>query len=263
MKKIWCWFVTGLFILSPTFTAYGVNPKIVTVNGDRQLATYYEDVVNHTFMTDSCAIETQVQGIQAWGGGTSYIRRGDFNGTFLLATSIVASAQFAPSKENLRGLTGVRLIVMFGNCPSRDLSDCAKGLDEARRPQVLRMLEADVTAKLQNAGIPLFGLADERSSKAGGPKLIVLVTLDKLNGFVYPIVTEVKLLQMARLVRDPSIELNAVTWSRYGVGGPELEIEKVRNLTASLIDQFIEAYRSENPKQSVSSGADKSKDSKR
>lgn len=33
--------------------------------------------------------------------------------TFLLATNGVASAQFTRSTENLRGLTGVGLIVMF------------------------------------------------------------------------------------------------------------------------------------------------------
>lgn len=182
--------------------------------------------------------------------------------TFLLATTSVASAQFTPTKENLRGLTGVRLIVMFGNCPTRDPSDCAKGLDEAQRPEVLRMLEADVTATLQNAGIPLFGLADERNQKSGSPKLIVMVTLEKPNGFNYPFVTEVKLLQRARLVRDPSVEFDAVTWSSNGVGAP-LEIAEIRNQVATLIDRFIADYLSKNPKQSGSSSKDKSNDSKR
>lgn len=179
--------------------------------------------------------------------------------TFLLATSSVASAQFVKSKENLRGLTGVRLMVMYGHCPTRDISNCAKGLDEAQRPEVLRMLEADATAKLEEAGIPLFGLADERSAKAGGPKLIIMVTLDKLNGFVHPIVTEVKLLQRVRLVRDVSIEYDAVTWSIGGVGAPKLEIPVLRRLVASNLDDFIEDYRSVNPKQSASSSKDKIK----
>ena len=182
--------------------------------------------------------------------------------TFLLATSSTVAAQFTPSKENLRGLIGVRLIVMFGHCPSRDLSNCAEGLDEAQRPEVLKMLEADTTAKLQNAGIPLFRLADERSSKSGGPKLIVLVTLDKPNGFVYPLVTEVKLLQRVRLVRDPAIEYDALSWSRHGVSGPKLEIEMMRRQVATLIDQFIADYLSVNPKQSASSSNDKSRNPK-
>jgi len=178
--------------------------------------------------------------------------------TLLLATSSAASAQFAPSKENLRGLTGIRLIVMYGHCPSRDFSNCAEGLDEAQRPEVLKMVEADTTAKLQQAGIPLFGLADKRNQEAGGPKLIVMVTLDKPNGFVHPVVTEVKLLQRARLVRDPSIEYDAVTWSHEGVGQP-LEVTRIRRLVADQLDRFIADYLSVNPKQSASSGNDKSK----
>jgi hypothetical protein len=163
-----------------------------------------------------------------------------------------ASAQFAPGKENLRGLTGVRLIVMFHR---------ADGLDEAQRPEVLKMLEADTTAKLEEAGIPLFGLADKRTQQAGAPKLIVLVTLDKPNGFVHPVVIEVKLLQRVRLVRDPSIEYDAVTWSLGGVGQP-LEISRIRRLVAGDLDRFIEDYRSVNPKQSASSSKDKSKETK-
>ena len=162
----------------------------------------------------------------------------------LMATSSVASAQFAPTTENLRRLTGVRLIVMFHR---------ADGLDEAQRPEVLKTLEADATAKLQNAGIPLFRFADE-TRNAGDPRLVVLVTLDQPNGFVYPIVTEVKLFQRVRLARDPSIETDAVTWSQRGVGGPKLEIEQIRRLVASEMDRFIKDYESVNPKRSARSG---------
>lgn len=182
--------------------------------------------------------------------------------TFLLATSSVASAQYNPGKENLPGLTGVKLRVMFGHCPSRNLNNCAEGLDEARRPEILKLLEADTTAKLEEAGIPLFRGADDRSKEAGSPELVVMVTLDKLNGFVHPIVTEVTLLQRVRLVRDPSIETYAVTWSRDGVGGPKLEIPMIQRLVAGLIDQFIQDYLAVNPKQSASAGKDKSNGTK-
>ena len=177
--------------------------------------------------------------------------------TFLLATSSAASAQFAPSKENLRGLTGVRLMVMYGHCPSRSLSNCAPGLAEAQRPELLKTLEADATAKLENAGIPLFRNADQVTS-GGFPYLVILVTLDKPNGFVHPIVTELKLLQRVRLLRNPSIETDAVTWSREGVGQP-LEISRIRRLVDNHLDRFIEDYLSVNPKQSGSSGNDKSR----
>jgi hypothetical protein len=144
---------------------------------------------------------------------------------FLLVSSCVVVGQaqaghagHAGQEENLRGLKGVRLIVMFGHCPSRNLNNYAEGLDEAQRPEVLKMLEADTTAKLQETGIPLLRFNDEIEN-AGSPQLIVLVTLDKPNGFVHPLVTEVKLLQKVRLARDPSIETDAVTWRLDGVGG--------------------------------------------
>lgn len=171
----------------------------------------------------------------------------------LFLTSSIASAQFAPSKENLRGLKGVRLIVMFGR---------ADALDEAQRPEVIKMLEADTTAKLQKAGIPLLRFNDE-IEKAGSPQLIVLVTLDVPNGFVYPQVTEVKLMQRVRLARDPSIETDAVTWYLDGVGGPKLEIPRIRRQVASEIDRFIQDYLSVNPNQSASVDKETSKKPKR
>lgn len=173
--------------------------------------------------------------------------------TFLLALSSVASAQFTPTKENLRGLPGVRVIVMFGR---------ADGLpDETQRAELLKTLEADAKAKLQEAGI-LFSKS-KYADEIGKARLIVLVTLDQPNGFVPPILTEVKLVQKVRLARDPSIEFDAVSWSNYGVGAPKLKIPVIQQLVGDLIDQFIRDYLAENPKQSVSSNKDRSKITKR
>lgn len=167
--------------------------------------------------------------------------------TFLLATTCVASAQFTPGKENLRGLRGVQLIVMFDG-PTR-----AEAFDEVKRPGVLRMLEDDTKAKLQEAGIPFSrSLFDSEIGTAGNPRLIVLAKLDKPSGFE----TEVKLLQSVRLTRDPSIEFDAVTWSLAGVGN-KVEMPIVRRQIAGLINRFIEDYLTQNPKQSASSGQDK------
>ena len=172
--------------------------------------------------------------------------------TFLLATSSAASTQFAPGTENLRGLRGVRLIVMFDR-PTR-----AEAFDEVKRPGVLRMLEDDTKAKLEKAGIPFSRsrFADD-IGKAGNPRLIVLAKFDKPNDFEI----EVKLLQTVRLTREPSIEFDAVTWS-LGGGGNTQEIPMIRRVIADLIDRFIEDYLSVNPKQSASSGKDKSRDTK-
>ena len=83
------------------------------------------------------------------------------------------------------------------------------------------------------------------------------VPFDKPNDFEI----EVKLLQTVRLTRDPSIEFDAVTWSLGGVGNTQ-EIPMIRRVIADLIDRFIEDYLSVNPKQSASSGKDKSRDTK-
>ena len=171
--------------------------------------------------------------------------------TFLLATSSAASAQFAPGTENLRGLRGVRVIVMF-DAPTR-----AEALDEVKRPGVLRMLEDDTKAKLEKAGIPFSRSRFADDIGKDYARLIVLAKLDKPNGFE----TEVKLLQRVRLTRDPSIEFDAITWSLGGVGN-KLEMPIVRSQIAGLVDRFIEDYLSVNPKQSASLGKDESKDTK-
>lgn len=183
--------------------------------------------------------------------------------TFLLATSSVASAQFTASTENLRGLTGVHLIVMFGGATRDEAIGAARaeGLEELQRPEVLKMLEDDMKAKLEKAGIPFSrSLVADKITKDYA-RLIVLVRLNVPNGFVQPLEPEVKLLQRVRLLRDPSIEFDAVSWSHRGTGN-KLEMPMMQSLIAQLIDSFIRDYLSVNPKQSASSGKDKSRDTK-
>jgi hypothetical protein len=143
-------------------------------------------------------------------------------------------------------------MVMLGGYPHR--------LDEAQRPELLKMVEADATAKLQEAGIPVFRLADNRDNeKAGDPRLVISVPMDEPNSSM-SLQTEVKLCQKVRLSRDPSIETDAVTWSREGsVSGPRLRDSRVRQQIAGLIDRFIQDYQSVNPRQSANSTKQKSK----
>jgi hypothetical protein len=176
--------------------------------------------------------------------------------TFLLATSSVAAAQFTPSKENLRGLTGVRLVVMFHGRTREE------AFDEIKRPGLLKMLEDDTAAKLEKAGIPFArGLFADKTTKDYS-RLIVRARFNVPNGFVHPLEPEVTLLQRVRLSRDPSIEFEAVSWTLEGVGNKD-EIPMMRSLIATIIDSFIRDYLSVNPNQSASSGKDKSKDTHR
>jgi hypothetical protein len=137
----------------------------------------------------------------------------------------------------------------------------AEGLEEVQRPEVLKMLEDDITAKLEKAGVPFIRSQSADKTGKNYARLIVLVRLNVPNGFVYPLEGEVKLLQRVRLLRDPSIEFEAVSWSRGGTGNM-LEKPMMRSLIADLIDSFIRDYLSVNPKQSASSSKDKSRDTK-
>jgi hypothetical protein len=143
-------------------------------------------------------------------------------------------------------------MVMLGGYPHR--------LDEAQRPELLKMVEADATAKLQEAGIPVFRLTDNRNNETtGDPRLVITVPMDEPNSSM-SLTTEVKLLQKVRLSRDPSIETDAVTWSREGsVSGPGRRGPRTRQQIAGLIDVFIQDYLSVNPKQSADSSKQKSK----
>ena len=168
--------------------------------------------------------------------------------TFLLATSSSASAQ---SKENLRGLKGVRLMVML---------DSPHRLDEAQWPELLKMVQADAIAKLNEAGIPVFGLGDKRNGeKDGNPRLVIRVPQDNPDSSSN-VTSEVELVQNVRLSRDPSIETDAVTWSRGGfLGGPRERTPRMRVQIADLVDQFVRDYQSVNPKESAASTKPKSK----
>ena len=55
--------------------------------------------------------------------------------TILFVSTVTALGQAGPGQEkNLRGLKGVRLVVMFGR---------AGAIDEAERPDILKLVEAD------------------------------------------------------------------------------------------------------------------------
>lgn len=159
---------------------------------------------------------------------------------FVLVSSsaVVAQSGHAGQEKNLRGLNGLRLVVMFAR---------ADAIEKAERQAILKLVEADATAKFQKAGIPLLRFANEVEN-AGSPLLIVSITADKPNGFVYPLVTNVRLLQRVRLARDPSIEADLATWEQSGIGGPKLTVGMIRSQLATQIDQFIRDYSAANSK---------------
>lgn len=161
-----------------------------------------------------------------------------------LSLLLVISAQ-AQSKaqrqdvESLRGLKGVRLVLMFGR---------AEAIEAGRRPEILKLLQSDAEARFAKAGIPLLKNAGELNNAPGSPQLVVTITMDKPNGYVFPVVTQSKLYQSAQLSRDPSVQLSLLTWETGGVGVYELtNLEMLRTQVGTEIDQFIKAYLAANP----------------
>ena len=167
--------------------------------------------------------------------------------TFLLATSSAASAQFAPGTENLRGVTGVRLITQLGHYPHR--------MEEAQKPEILKLVGADAAAKLEKAGIPFFTLPSNPMRNANAILVITVTMTETEAAGRKRFDIEVKLLQTVRLSRDPSIEFEAVTWLTEGsVTGPaQFVMSGTRDQVGDLIDGFIKDYFSVNPKQSANS----------
>src|SRR5258708_90671 len=97
-------------------------------------------------------------------------------------TVIFGQAGHAGQKNNLRGLKGVRLVVMFAR---------ADAIDEAERPEISRLVEGDAKAQFEKAHIPLLRYVNELED-AGFPLFTVYITCDKPNGYVYPLVTKVR-----------------------------------------------------------------------
>src|SRR5262249_5992094 len=89
---------------------------------------------------------------------------------FLLVSSSATLAQFAPSTENLRGLTGVRLMVMLGHYPHR--------MEEAEKPEILKLVGAEAAAKLERAGIPFYTSPSDPRRKPGYAILVITVTMN-------------------------------------------------------------------------------------
>lgn len=160
----------------------------------------------------------------------------------MLLTITCAQAQSnAESKdpESLRGLKGVRLTISFGR---------ADALDAERRPAVLKALQDDAQAKFIKARIPLLKFAQEIENAPGSPHFRVIITLDKPNGYVFPVVTESRLFQKARLSRDPSVEMLVSTWESHSVGTYDVkDLDMLRVQVGNEVDGFIKAYLTANP----------------
>jgi len=150
---------------------------------------------------------------------------------------VMAQGNSESSRKFLKGLNGVSV--------QTDLpSDAVQiGLLESQ-------VRTDVELRLRLAGIKVL-TEEERLTTPGDPVLMVDVVLYKMKipGENYSYFFDVRLSQWVKLVRDPTAIGPATTWSlgAEGVFSSSGGI-LIRNQIKDVVDQFVNAYLSVNPK---------------
>ena len=183
-------------------------------------------------------------------------------GAALLASILLTKPGLADDKardrKTLQGIQSV--IVTVPPVEAEWQTELEKvGLSESR-------LQADIEAQLGKAGIRVIA---EEASKRSGFEGILYVRLrfndpepakksfmsidgkeekievaDVKKKYIYAV--RLNLRQLVSLKRDPSAEVFSITWQTESVGMRRLM--HIREDIKSIVDRFIEAYTSENPK---------------
>jgi hypothetical protein len=153
----------------------------------------------------------------------------------MLSATTYLSAQSRNSNEVLEGLKGIGLVIKYGE---------VEGLEPAKRPTVLRLLEDRAKGWLRAAQVP-FELSDEASLR-GRPRLVLTITLKKPGDTPPALLVEGSLFQRIRLSRDPAKETDLATWS-MGMMAPEATTELLYVFFEKLVGSFINEYRGANP----------------
>ena len=140
-------------------------------------------------------------------------------------------------RETLVGLTGVNVQVAPMNA------------DAERDDLTPSDLKEEVESRLRESGIRVFTQTELFSAAPGTPFLHLDVSTLRLNDF-YAYSIRLDLWQAVRLMRDPTIQSLAVTWTTSGVIGTvsATSLSDVRDAVRPVVDEFIGDYLSANPK---------------
>ena len=151
----------------------------------------------------------------------------------LICVAVPAQASDSEiSRRSLKGLDGIFLLVEV------EAHERA-GFDVTR-------FRTDIELKLRMAGIRLQS-EEEHHKTAGFPYLYVNIhALHESKGEAASYSVLVELNQFASLDRDPSVVLPTATWSKNGVGTGTMEA--ARRFTKDVVENFINAWLSVNPK---------------
>lgn len=108
-------------------------------------------------------------------------------------------------------------------------------------------IKTDVELKLRTVGIEVFSNKDELLSEKGHPFIYVNINcLPEIGSDLYAYSARVELVQGAFLERNNLILAPTTTWSSSYLG--IMKISGIRNNINNLMDRFLNAYLSANPK---------------
>lgn len=152
--------------------------------------------------------------------------------SFFLFCSTMAAQNSEESRKSLKGITGFYVSI--------------EPLDHAIEKEGLtaNQIRTDVELRLGMAGITV--LTKEKASQVPGkPLLGIDLAIDSKQG-LYPYALDISVRQMVRLERDPTVTVNAATWSvgSAGIAG----LSSIRETVRDLLDEFINDWLSVNSK---------------
>jgi hypothetical protein len=122
---------------------------------------------------------------------------------------------------------------------------------QVTNPELRRTLESEAEKKLQRAGIALRRI---RPDQMGQPHFMMMLIVNEasVDKHTPPISVTSTFWQTVRLARNPQTETFMPTWRSHKSEGWPITEEALRRLMNSQLDQFIEAYKTANPKSSAS-----------
>ncbi|MFX0202193.1 MAG: hypothetical protein ACFFCW_39275 [Candidatus Hodarchaeota archaeon] len=151
----------------------------------------------------------------------------------ILHSFVFAQHDSKSSRQTLKGLKEISVLI--------ELLDPQIEREGLTRDQ----LQRDTELKLRLAGIRVTGLEEQAIKPYMSCIYVRPGVLKDMYRYVYTV--DVQLIQEVSLVRTPNIRARAVTWL-YSVTGVTSEVEDIRTATKDLVDRFINAYLSVNPK---------------
>jgi hypothetical protein len=151
---------------------------------------------------------------------------------FLLFCSATSAQNVEDRRRSLKGIVGFYVSI--------------DNLDSAVEKEGLttNQIRSDIELRLKTAGIQV--LTKEQASQIPGkPQLRIDLMIAGKQG-LYPYALDIASHQMVRLDRDPSIIVDATTWSIGSAGISDLA--GIRDMVRENMDEFIKAWQTVNPK---------------